>query len=152
MAHRSCTGAHSTGKKLEIRSLAASDSTARCQECAHENTMGARFCVACGARLEVACGSCGHLCPPTSQYCGWCGAPRTAGSRLSENAAERKQATVLFADIVGSTELIVGLDAEAARDRLEPAVKAMVRAVRRFDGTVIRTLGDGLKAAFGVPL
>ena len=59
---------------------------------------------------------------------------------------------MLFADIVGSTELIVGLDAEAARDRLEPTVRAMVRAVRRFDGTVLRTLGDGLKAAFGVPL
>jgi class 3 adenylate cyclase/tetratricopeptide (TPR) repeat protein len=58
---------------------------------------------------------------------------------------------VVFVDIVGSTELIVGLDAEAARDRLEPSVNAMVRAVRRFDGTVIRTLGDGLKAAFGVP-
>jgi len=114
--------------------------------------MGARFCVACGARLEVACAACGHFCPPASHYCGWCGAPRTDSARPNENAAERKQATVLFADIVGSTELIVGLDAEAARDRLEPTVRAMVRAVRRFDGTVIRTLGDGLKAAFGVPL
>jgi adenylate cyclase len=92
------------------------------------------------------------LCPPEARFCGSCGAPRTEFSRLNENAAERKQATVLFADIVGSTELIVGLDAEAARDRLEPTVRAMVRAVRRFDGTVIRTLGDGLKAAFGVPL
>jgi class 3 adenylate cyclase/tetratricopeptide (TPR) repeat protein len=58
---------------------------------------------------------------------------------------------VLFADIVGSTELIVGLDAEAAQERLEPIVRAMVRAVRRFNGTVLRTLGDGLKAGFGVP-
>ena len=113
--------------------------------------MGARFCVACGGSLEVACAACGHLCPPASHYCGWCGAPRTEVSRRNENSGERKQATVLFADIVGSTELIVGLDAEAARDRLEPSVSAMVRAVRRFDGTVIRTLGDGLKAAFGVP-
>lgn len=113
--------------------------------------MGARFCIACGARLEIACAVCGHLCPPEAHYCGWCGAPRTEGLRLNDGAAERKQATVLFADIVGSTELIVGLDAEAARDRLEPTVKAMVRAVRRFDGTVLRTLGDGLKAAFGVP-
>jgi class 3 adenylate cyclase/tetratricopeptide (TPR) repeat protein len=58
---------------------------------------------------------------------------------------------VLFADIAGSTELIVGLDAEAAQERLEPIVRAMVRAVRRFNGTVLRTLGDGLKAGFGVP-
>ncbi len=113
--------------------------------------MGARFCVACGARLQVACASCGHFCPPEARYCGWCGAARTEASRLNDHTGERKQATVLFADIVSSTEMIVGLDAEAARDRLEPAVHAMVRAVRRFDGTVIRTLGDGLKAAFGVP-
>ncbi len=133
------------------RSLAASEWTPRCQECAHENVMGTRFCVACGASLEVACAACGHLCPPASNFCGWCGAPRTEVPRRNENSGERKQATVMFVDIVGSTELIVGLDAEAARDRLEPSVNAMVRAVRRFDGTVIRTLGDGLKAAFGVP-
>lgn len=112
---------------------------------------GARFCDACGAALEVACTACGHGCSPDAHFCSACGAPRTEGSRLTEHAGERKQATVLFADIVSSTELIVGLDAEAARDRLEPTVRAMVRAVLRFDGTVLRTLGDGLKAAFGAP-
>jgi len=151
VAHRSRFGANTKGTELELGSIAASEFTNRCQECAHDNAMGARFCVACGANLEVACASCGHLCPPSSHFCGWCGAPRTEVTRANESVAERKQATVLFADIVGSTELIGGLDAEAARDRLEPSVRAMVRAVRRFDGTVLRTLGDGLKAAFGVP-
>jgi len=64
---------------------------------------------------------------------------------------ERKQATVLFVDIVDSTKMIAGLDAEEAMDRLRPVLAAMSRAVRRFDGTILRSLGDGLKVAFGAP-
>jgi adenylate cyclase len=64
---------------------------------------------------------------------------------------ERKQATVLFADVAGSTARIAGLDAEEAMNFLHPIVMVMARVVHRFDGTVLRTLGDGLKAAFGVP-
>ena len=58
---------------------------------------------------------------------------------------------MLFSDIVGSTNFIAGLDAEAALDRLRPVVAAMALAVRRFNGTIIRSLGDGLKASFGAP-
>jgi len=54
-------------------------------------------------------------------------------------------------DIAGSTARIAGLDAEAAMNFLHPIVMVMARAVNRYDGTVLRTLGDGLKAAFGVP-
>jgi adenylate cyclase len=64
---------------------------------------------------------------------------------------EVKQATVLFADIVSSTEQIASLEPEEAMDRLRPAVTTMCIAVERFGGTVIRTLGDGLMALFGVP-
>jgi adenylate cyclase len=64
---------------------------------------------------------------------------------------ERKQATVMFADVAGSTARIASLDAEAAMNFLHPIVMVMARAVHRYDGTVLRTLGDGLKAAFGVP-
>jgi adenylate cyclase len=70
---------------------------------------------------------------------------------VADVPGERKQATVLFADIAGSTARIAGLDAEAAMNFLHPIVMVMARAVHRFDGTVLRTLGDGLKAAFGVP-
>ncbi|WP_422002134.1 ATP-binding protein [Reyranella sp.] len=70
---------------------------------------------------------------------------------LAELHGERKQATVLFADIVGSTELIAGLDAEQAADRLQPLIASMIEAVRRFDGTVMGKTGDGLKAIFGAP-
>jgi class 3 adenylate cyclase/tetratricopeptide (TPR) repeat protein len=65
--------------------------------------------------------------------------------------AELKQATVLFADIVSSTELVAVLEPEEAMRRLHPAVVAMVEAVQRFDGTIARTLGDGLMAVFGAP-
>jgi adenylate cyclase len=68
-----------------------------------------------------------------------------------EAARERKQATVLFADVAGSTARIAGMDAEAAMNFLHPIVMVMSRAVHRFDGTVLRTLGDGIKAAFGIP-
>lgn len=59
---------------------------------------------------------------------------------------------MLFADIVSSTELVVGLDPEQAMERLGPAVTMMREAVGRFGGTVVRTLGDGLMALFGAPL
>jgi adenylate cyclase len=70
---------------------------------------------------------------------------------VAEVPGERKQATVLFADVAGSTARIAGMDAEAAMNFLHPIVMEMARAVHRYDGTVLRTLGDGLKAAFGVP-
>lgn len=72
-------------------------------------------------------------------------------STLMELQRERKQATALFADIVGSTELIAKLDAESAGRRLQPAVEAMMQAVGRFGGTILHTLGDGLDAIFGAP-
>ncbi len=70
---------------------------------------------------------------------------------MADVLGERKQATVLFADVAGSTARIAGLDAEGAMNFLHPIVMVMARAVHRYDGTVLRTLGDGLKAAFGVP-
>ena len=88
---------------------------------------------------------------PGARFCGWCGARQTAARQVAEPQGERKQATVMFADMVGSTELISGLDAESSIGRLQPVVAAMMKAVHRFDGTVLRTLGDGLMAAFGVP-
>jgi class 3 adenylate cyclase len=65
---------------------------------------------------------------------------------------ERKQVTVLFADIKGSTELIEGLDPEEARRLLDPALHVMMDAVHRFEGTVNQVLGDGIMALFGAPI
>jgi adenylate cyclase len=97
------------------------------------------------------CVHCGRDFPETARFCTWCGKPRQPDARATEVSGERKQATVLFADIAGSTARIAALDAEAAMNFLHPIVMVMARAVQRYDGTVLRTLGDGLKAAFGVP-
>jgi len=66
-------------------------------------------------------------------------------------AGERKLVTVLFADLKDSTELIRGLDPEAAQQLLDPALHGMMDAVHRFEGTVNQVLGDGIMALFGGP-
>jgi class 3 adenylate cyclase/tetratricopeptide (TPR) repeat protein len=81
--------------------------------------------------------------------------PHLTEKILASRAAlegERKQVTVLFADIKGSTELIEGLDPEEARKLLDPALHAMMEAVHRYEGTVNQVLGDGIMALFGAPL
>jgi predicted ATPase/class 3 adenylate cyclase len=65
---------------------------------------------------------------------------------------ERKQVTVLFADLKDSTELIRDLDPEAAQQLLDPAIQRMMDAVHRFEGTVNQVLGDGIMALFGAPI
>jgi len=65
---------------------------------------------------------------------------------------ERKQVTVLFADIKDSTELIRGLDPEATQQLLDPAIHRMMEAVHRYEGTVNQVLGDGIMALFGAPI
>src|SRR5205814_9922977 len=67
-------------------------------------------------------------------------------------AGERKQVTVLFADLKGSTELIRDLDPEAAQTLLDPALQRMMDAVHRFEGPVNQVLGDGIMALFGAPM
>ena len=136
-----------------------------CQACHTANPDSNRFCENCGGALKYRCAQCGFSCGAGARFCGGCGAP--ASPAAADQAAvapapavatpeasgwgELKQATVLFADIVSSTEQIASLDPEQAMDRLRPAVMTMCSAVERFGGTVIRTLGDGVMALFGVP-
>ena len=65
---------------------------------------------------------------------------------------ERKQVTVVFADIKGSTSLVERLDPEEVRKILDPALQVMMKAVHRFEGTVNQILGDGIMALFGAPV
>ena len=80
---------------------------------------------------------------------------------LSEQAAlaarggadgERKTITALFADLKGSTALLEGLDPEAARALIDPALQLMMDAVHRYEGYVAQALGDGIFALFGAPI
>jgi class 3 adenylate cyclase len=65
---------------------------------------------------------------------------------------ERKQVTVLFADLKGSMELLADRDPEEARQLLDPVLARMIEAVHRYDGTVNQVMGDGIMALFGAPL
>src|SRR5262249_24281430 len=66
--------------------------------------------------------------------------------------SERKQVTVLFADLKDSTELIRGLDPEAAQQLLDPPIHLMMEPVDRFEGTANTMVGDGHMVLFGAPI
>jgi adenylate cyclase len=104
------------------------------------------------------CPRCAQPSPENARFCSQCGAPLIADAYASdvslkepESTEEFKPVTILFADIVASTALVSNLDPEQAMGRLAPAVTLMRRAVERFGGTVIHTLGDGIMALFGAP-
>jgi class 3 adenylate cyclase len=144
----------------------------RCSKCGVENAAGSRFCNQCATPLSRACAKCAHLNAPDAKFCAECAEPLTgdvskAAARassapsvriapeLSDSAAvdgERKTVTALFADIKGSTELEQDLDPEEARAIVDPALKLMIDAVRRYDGYVVQSTGDGIFALFGAPV
>jgi len=150
----------------------------RCAACQHENSVEARFCEECGARLRLRCPSCGFDAAPAAKFCAECGQqlgpptppldvkatvafPQTYTPTylaekilLSKSAleGERKQVTVLFADLKGSMELLADRDPEEARQLLDPVLERMMAAVHRYEGTVNQVLGDGIMALFGAPL
>ena len=129
----------------------------QCPTCDATNAAPGRFCEACGTGLVQVCAACGYECGPPARFCGGCGSSlnrllhQPAGKAQAPGLGELKLATILFADIVSSTELIAGLDPEQAMGHLRPAVIQMCSAVERYGGTVVRTLGDGVMAVFGVP-
>jgi class 3 adenylate cyclase len=126
--------------------------------------------------LAIACPSCRFLNEPGEKFCGGCGLPVTAGRRspelrlgppqsytpshlaekiLTSKTAlegERKQVTVLFADLKGSMELLADRDPEEARQLLDPVLEHMMEAVHRYEGTVNQVMGDGIMALFGAPI
>jgi class 3 adenylate cyclase/tetratricopeptide (TPR) repeat protein len=149
----------------------------RCPRCDADTPDRAKFCIECGLPLRPRCPQCGADTLPRAKFCGECGMPLTAQIPVSPPAhpqlplsytpthlaekiltsraaleGERKQVTVLFADLKDSTELIRGLDPEAAQQLLDPALHHMMDAVHRFEGTMNQVLGDGIMALFGAPI
>src|SRR5215211_1261085 len=151
------------------------DSPLQCPACGHVSREGARFCANCAEPLlqEVACPRCGASNLPDQNFCDRCGkqlvkhreapAPnprsytpdhlaekiRTARGSLE---GERKQVTVLFADVKGSMELEEGMDPEAWRRIMERMFTLMCEGVHRFEGMVNQFTGDGMVALFGAPI
>ena len=145
-----------------------------CPSCKHENRADRKFCVHCGAGLELTCRSCGASAQPGERFCGECGtarrdregsdparpsllhpqAPRREDPALAQSAleGERKQVTVLFADVKGSMELAEQLDPEEWHQILDRFFAILTDGVHRFEGTVNQYTGDGIMALFGAPI
>src|SRR5438067_11094495 len=148
-----------------------------CPQCHRPTPTDAKFCPECGGRLSLACPACGVDNAPDSKFCKGCGqalaraaaapamptspAPQTyTPSHLAQRIlharpsleGERKQVTVLFADLKGSMELLAARDPEEARGILDPVLERMMEAVHRYEGTVNQVMGDGIMALFGAPL
>ncbi len=127
-----------------------------CQACQHDNPPDHAFCGACGGPLVIVCGGCGESVPPGNAFCGRCGqrlktdaAAEIPGPEL--DSGERRQLTVLFCDLVGSTALAARLDAEEYREALRAYYAATTAAITRYGGYVAQHLGDGLLVYFGWP-
>ena len=153
-----------------------------CPSCGHPNPATARFCGSCAAPLTGAsrCPSCGALNPPGQRFCNACAqalpegeaapvigdaaAPPRPRTHPPEHLAEkiragrttlegeRKQVTVLFADVMGSMELAEQSDPEEWQRIMDRYFSILCAGVHRFEGTVDKFTGDGIMALFGAPI
>jgi class 3 adenylate cyclase/tetratricopeptide (TPR) repeat protein len=150
----------------------------KCPRCQQESPSDADFCPECGAKLATVCTGCGTANAPSHKFCKKCGqalaapagpgeatppsrspssyTPKHLAERIINSKAalegERKQVTVLFADLKGSMELLADRDPEEARKLLDPVLELMMEAVHRYEGTVNQVMGDGIMALFGAPV
>lgn len=118
----------------------------RCIQCGQENPAAARFCMRCGTALARRCPSCGAANRLEAQFCVRCGAP-LAGT----TATERRVVSVLFADLVGSTQLVLNIDPEPMRVLIAQYFTAMREEIERYGGVVEKFIGDAVMAVFGLP-
>ncbi|HYS94028.1 MAG TPA: adenylate/guanylate cyclase domain-containing protein, partial [Candidatus Acidoferrales bacterium] len=148
-----------------------------CLRCQAENRDGTRFCRACGALFAPVCSSCGAQIEAGSMFCDRCGtslaptvpptpepAQRAGTEAVTADAtravrpskepaeAERRQLTVMFCDLVGSTELAGRLDPEVLRDVVRSYQQACDDVIGRLHGHVAQYLGDGVLVYFGYPV
>jgi class 3 adenylate cyclase len=150
-----------------------------CADCGLDNRQGRKFCAHCGHALRLLCSSCGAQNEPGEKFCGECGAglittPSSSAPTSSERSStprtiptdtiptdgseatrltdgERRHLTVLFCDLVGSTEIAARLDPEEWRETVAGYHSAAAEEITRFGGHVAKYLGDGVMALFGYP-
>jgi len=152
----------------------------RCPECSTDNPESARFCMNCAATLVLVCAECGSELPLDAEFCDSCAAPVGSAPReaaLSPQAAierlerlvpkeyaerllatrgqvtkERRIVTILFCDVKGSTAMAEKLDPEDWTDIMEGAFDVLIEPVYRYEGTLVRLMGDAVLAFFGAPI
>ena len=130
----------------------------RCSNCGAENAADSRFCNQCATRLNRRCAKCAFENTPEARFCAQCatlldsaGPIRAAAGPHDGPTGERRHLTVLFSDLVGSTEIASHLDPEEWRDIVADYHRASAKAIERFGGSVAQYLGDGVMAYFGWP-
>ena len=149
----------------------------RCASCQADNPAGNRFCDQCGAALPARCAACGAALRPEARFCGACGArvgsetaaptpapanppasytPKHLAEKILKSRSalegERRQVTVLFADIAGFTRLAERLDPEEVHRVVNSCFELITAEVHRFEGTINQYTGDGVMALFGAPI
>jgi class 3 adenylate cyclase/tetratricopeptide (TPR) repeat protein len=149
----------------------------QCPSCRADNRDGRRFCGSCGAALPALCPACGFANEPDDRFCGGCGRALASGPAPppalpaspvappptpaptgpsapgpTSPAGERRQVTVLFADLSGYTRLASQLDAEEMHGLLERFFTRVDRIVEGFGGSIDKHIGDCVMAVFGAPL
>jgi class 3 adenylate cyclase/tetratricopeptide (TPR) repeat protein len=145
-----------------------------CPDCGRENPEDARFCAGCGTPQQQACPSCGRANDGDARFCNGCGrlvgtaldalapieprdyTPHHLAERILKSRSavegERKQVTILFADIKSSTALAGALDPESLHRVLDGFFRILAEGIHRFEGTINQYTGDGIMALFGAPL
>src|SRR6266542_3228330 len=143
----------------------------QCPKCKADNPDRARFCLECGASFGTRCAGCGAEFPSRARFCLECGRPVDAPSATPEPhtytpkhlaekiltsrsalEGERKQVTVLFADVKGSMELAEQVDPEEWHRIMDRFFAILSEGVHRFEGTINQYTGDGIMALFGAPI
>jgi Double zinc ribbon/Adenylate and Guanylate cyclase catalytic domain len=127
----------------------------RCSNCGINNPAGSRFCNQCGTPLGKNCPQCAVENARDAKFCSQCGASLEPHSesqpRERDLEGERRHLTVLFCDLVGSTEIVAQLDPEEWREVVAGYHRIATEAITRYSGLVAKYLGDGVMAFFGYP-
>ena len=130
----------------------------RCAKCGIDNVAGSRFCNQCATPLNKRCAKCAFENTPEARFCAQCAAPLDPAGPIRAEAephdgltGERRHLTVLFSDLVGSTEIASHLDPEEWREIVADYHRESAKAIERFGGSVAQYLGDGVMAYFGWP-
>jgi class 3 adenylate cyclase len=144
--------------------------TKTCSSCGSNIASGSRFCPQCGAPQALSCAACGHANAAGSRFCAQCGAKLSEAAAIAAAApvpaaspapppsvahmptsAERRQITVMFCDLVGSTALSTRLDLEDLREVIAAYHTRAAEVVTGFGGYVAKYMGDGVLVYFGYP-
>lgn len=137
-----------------------------CPSCRATLPQGGKFCMECGSPLPRACSACGKLIPAAAKFCPECGASLTSEATWpgrddptatdqptppQASSAERRELTVMFCDLVGSTAVAARIDPEDLREVLSAYHNSVAETVKRFDGYVAKYMGDGVLVYCGFP-